>query len=263
MENLPIKIDGKVIEDFLFTTETKLTEQHKKLFLNLAVRNQLDPFKREIYAIPYEVGGKIQLSIVTGYEVYLKRAERSGKLDGWKCWTEGESDKLKAIIEIKRKDWSQPFRHEVLLKEYDLGYKIWKSKPQTMIKKVAMAQAFRLCFPDELGGMPYTADEIDTHIEIDTTPIEPPKIDMKEAIKNIKETFPESIDMELFKKESEKKFTEYHDRMMGIKNGFELKAYYKKHFHEMEKVLLPEHLELIKQLKDKLKEKFSNEATQN
>jgi hypothetical protein len=29
-----------------------------------------------------------------------------------------------------------------------------------MIKKVAMAQGFRLCFSDELGGMPYTADEL-------------------------------------------------------------------------------------------------------
>ena len=29
-----------------------------------------------------------------------------------------------------------------------------------MTKKVAIAQGFRLCFPDELGGMPYTADEL-------------------------------------------------------------------------------------------------------
>jgi hypothetical protein len=29
-----------------------------------------------------------------------------------------------------------------------------------MIKKVAISQAFRLCFPVEIGGMPYTADEM-------------------------------------------------------------------------------------------------------
>ena len=29
-----------------------------------------------------------------------------------------------------------------------------------MIKKVAMSQGFRLCFPDELGGIPYTQEEI-------------------------------------------------------------------------------------------------------
>ena len=35
-----------------------------------------------------------------------------------------------------------------------------------MIKKVAMAQAFRLCFPDELGGMPYTSDEMTEEMEL-------------------------------------------------------------------------------------------------
>ena len=30
-----------------------------------------------------------------------------------------------------------------------------------MIKKVAMAQGFRLCFPEQLSGIGYTADELD------------------------------------------------------------------------------------------------------
>jgi len=42
--------------------------------------------------------------------------------------------------------------------------KFWADKPYTMIKKVAMAQGFRLCFSDELGGMPYTADELPDHV---------------------------------------------------------------------------------------------------
>lgn len=42
-----------------------------------------------------------------------------------------------------------------------------------MIKKVAIAQGFRLCFSDELGGMPYTADEINSEIEMINVPVEP------------------------------------------------------------------------------------------
>lgn len=168
------KIDQKTVEEFLFSTGTKLDDQQKKLFFALSVRNQLDPFKREIYAIPYEnkETGKKELSVVTGYEVYLKRAERSGKLNGWKCWTEGSAAKgdLRAIIEIERKDWSKPLKHEVMFSEYDLHRSLWKTKPVTMIKKVAIAQGFRLAFPEELGGIPYTADEIDTHEVIDITP---------------------------------------------------------------------------------------------
>lgn len=157
------KVDEKTVMDFLFGSETKLTEPQKKLFISLAVKNQLDPFKREIYAIPY--GDK--MSVVTGYEVYLKRAEASKQLDGWKCWVEGEVDNMKAIVEIKRKDWTKPFQHEVYRSEYDTKKSLWVGKPITMLKKVAIAQAFRLAFPNELGGMIYTADEMQ-----DATPIE-------------------------------------------------------------------------------------------
>ena len=64
------KIDVKTIQDFLFTTGTKLSEKQQKLFLQLAIRNQLDPFKREIYAVPF---GN-DFNIVTGYQVYIQRA---------------------------------------------------------------------------------------------------------------------------------------------------------------------------------------------
>ena len=166
-------VDNKVIEDFIFSTGTTLNPQQKKLFVALAVHNQLDPFKREIHAIPYkDKEGKVSLSVVTGYEVYLKRAERSGKLDGWKVWTEGQGDALKAIVEIRRKDWKEPLKHEVMFKEYNLGRSLWTSKPVTMIKKVAIAQGFRLAFPEELGGIPYTADEIDTEPVKTEPPIE-------------------------------------------------------------------------------------------
>jgi len=177
MENIPqteVRVDQKVLEDFLFSTETKLTDQHKRLFFALAIRNQLDPFRREIHAIPYKNNqtGKTELSIVTGYEVYLKRAERSGQLDGWKCTTEGTGDSLKAKIVIHRKDWKEPFEHEVTFREYNLKRGLWMLKPETMLKKVAMAQGFRLAFPEELGGMPYTSDELDSHDVVDTNPIE-------------------------------------------------------------------------------------------
>ena len=37
---------------------------------------------------------------------------------------------------------------------------IWRKMPSFMVRKVAIAQAFRLCFSDEFGGMPYTNDEM-------------------------------------------------------------------------------------------------------
>lgn len=147
----------------------KLSNGEKDTFLQISKAFGLNPFKREIYASKF---GET-FSIVVGFEVYLKRAERSGLLDGWDVLSEGsvQDNSLKAKITIYRKDRSRPFVHEVYYSEYVQrtkdGHpnKFWREKPVTMIKKVAMGQGFRLCFSDELGGMPYTAEEITTEAQ--------------------------------------------------------------------------------------------------
>jgi phage recombination protein Bet len=147
-----------------------LTPQEKGTFLSIAKAHNLNPFKREIYVTKYGTN----CSIVTGFEVYLKRAERTGKLDGFHVETSGSvsNGDLSATITIFRKDWKNAFKHQVYYTEYVQRTKdgsinkFWREKPITMIKKVAMAQGFRLCFSDELGGLPYTPDEVNT---IDTT----------------------------------------------------------------------------------------------
>ena len=147
---------------------SELLPQEKTQFIEIARAYQLNPFKREVYCVAYGKGDFRKLSIITGYEVYLKRAERTGLLNGWKIRTEGKigDGTLKACISIYRKDWTEPFEHEVYYREYvqkDKSGKVnrfWSEKPVTMLKKVCIAQAFRLCFPDDIGGMPYTSDEL-------------------------------------------------------------------------------------------------------
>ena len=142
-----------------------LTSNEKVQFFNVCLAYNLDPVKKEIYAVKY---GQSPVSIIVGFETYIKRAERSGKLDGYDVRTEGnvKDNSLKAIITIYRKDWSRPFIHEVYYSEYIQRTKdgqitkFWIEKPMTMIKKVAMSQGFRLCFSDENGGLPYSEEEI-------------------------------------------------------------------------------------------------------
>jgi phage recombination protein Bet len=159
----------------------KLTKSEVQQFVEISQAFGLNPFKREIYASKF--GDKF--SIIVGFETYIKRAERTGKLSGWSVTTFGDinrqnvaDSKIKAVITINRKDWEHPFIHEVWFEEYaqktNAGVlnRFWREKPVTMIKKVAMSQGFRLCFSDELGGMPYTAEEIGNdsidiqHVEI-------------------------------------------------------------------------------------------------
>jgi len=158
-----VEIDEKKIVEFMDASGVgkELTAGEKKQFIEVSRAYQLNPFKREIYCIPYGKGQYRRLSIITGYEVYLKRAERTGSLDGWHVEIEGnrKDGSLKAVVTIHRKDWSHPFVHEAYWAEYKQDNRMWDSKPLTMIKKVAIAQAFRMCFPDEFGGMPYTEEE--------------------------------------------------------------------------------------------------------
>ena len=139
----------------------ELSTGEKNTYLQICKAYNLNPFKREVHVSKYNG----QMSIITGYETYIKRAERSGVLDGWEVKTEGEGVNLKAIITIWRKDRTKPFVWEVKYSEYvqktkeGAVNKFWQ-KAETMTKKVAMAQGFRLCFNDELGGMPYTSEEM-------------------------------------------------------------------------------------------------------
>lgn len=166
------EVTADVISKYLTSAglAQNLTEAERMEFSEICLVYGLNPFKREIHASKYGNGA---VSIVVGYETYIKRAERSGYLDGWEIATEGSVDwsnprksALKAIITIYRKDRKYPFKHEVYFAEYaqfkkDGGLnKFWHEKPVTMIKKVAMSQGFRLCFSDELGGMPYTQEEM-------------------------------------------------------------------------------------------------------
>jgi len=140
----------------LLPSVRNLSDSQKEEFLTLCEVHKLNPFKREIYPIPR--GG--QLTIVTGYEVYLKRAELSGKLDGWEVHFGEENGEMFAECVVYRKDWNRPLVHRVWFSEYRGNSPLWREKPRTMLRKVAISQAFRLAFPVELGGMPYSPEEL-------------------------------------------------------------------------------------------------------
>jgi len=187
------KVDDKGLEaqqvtkatcdNFLFSQGTKLNEQQKTMFYNLAVQFNLNPFKREIHAIPFGSGW----NYVTGYQVYVARAEATGLLNGWHVESMGneKGDLVGAKITIHRKDWGNPFVWEVSFAECNKNQGLWKTMPEFMIKKIAIGQGFRLAFPNELGGMPYLKEELE-----DITPSKPP-ITQPQAKKAEAETKPQ------------------------------------------------------------------------
>ena len=176
--NVSVELDNQTVtfQDVKRLIAPGLTDQEAILFLKIAEAVGLNPFKREIYAIKY---GQSPAQFVTGYQVYLQRAEMSGKLNGWSVEVDDEENPTKATVTIHRKDWDLPFVWTAYAKHWNTGRALWKDKPGFMLRKVAIGQAFRLAFPVEVAGLPYLEEEATSGAtEIESPPlatIEPPK----------------------------------------------------------------------------------------
>ncbi len=188
MENQLATVENELIfEPAHLTKETikkylcpLASDQEITMGLQIAKTFNLNPLKRELYFVKYKADAPMQ--VLVGYEVYLKRAERSDMWNGMEVRSEGkvEDGSLKAVVKIYRKDWEHPLTHEAFYTEYvqrkfdGTINTFWKNKPITMIKKVAVSQAFRFAFPDEFDGMPYTSDEVIDQEKVIETKIEEP-----------------------------------------------------------------------------------------
>ena len=122
----------------------------------LAKTLELNPLKKEVHFVPYS--GSVQL--IVSYTEYIKRAERSKKLNGWKVSFGKDDIGEYADVVIYRKDWDYAFEWRVYLKEAQQNTPIWKKMPLFMLRKTAIAQAFRLAFPEETAELPYEEAEI-------------------------------------------------------------------------------------------------------
>jgi phage recombination protein Bet len=175
----------------------KLDDRQKRLFVEIARMHRLNPLKRQIHAVPMwdNDSNGYKLVPVTGYEVYIDRAEESGRLEYWRVEEAGEGADFKATVVIKRKDWPKEFGWTARFAEVKRTKKdgtlvgMWKDRPTFMTTKVAIAQGFRLCFRDVLQGMPYTIEEMsDTGTLDQSANIKEPK-----AMKNVTPVDPKPI----------------------------------------------------------------------
>lgn len=148
---------GECIENYLRTTHTKLTNEELKQFVMLCKIHNLNPLKREIYAIKW---GN-QLQIVVNYYEYIKRADKTGLVDYYGVEVVYNDDKSidKAIFTGKRKDQTKEMVMVFPFKEWFKQQLVWKEKPHFMIEKVALANGLRRLFPNEIAELPYTQEE--------------------------------------------------------------------------------------------------------
>jgi phage recombination protein Bet len=168
-----VELSPDIIRNYLVSGNGEISDQEVMMFLKLCQYQKLNPFLREVYIIKF---GDFPATTVTGKETFLKRAMRNPKYEGH---TTGISeDGKEAWAEVYLDGYQVPIKCEVDYDEY-VGLKngkpnkMWESKPKTMLKKVALVQALREAFPEDLGGL-YSQEEINSvSVELPTTPVKP------------------------------------------------------------------------------------------
>lgn len=180
-----ITMDGQHLtvsfEDVRNVICPKATDAECKIFLETCRQYKLNPFTKEAYLIHYDNNSDTTASsIVLGKACYMQMAERHPQYDGFEAGVivmangqlfnregavvyEGE-ELLGGWAKVYRKDRSRPSYSEVKFSEYDTGKSLWKAKPATMIRKVALVQALREAFPTTFGTL-YDESEISIHVD--------------------------------------------------------------------------------------------------
>lgn len=195
--NDKVTLSPSIVRDYLTNGNGTVTDQEVNYFVHLCRGQGLNPFLKEIYLIKF---GQQPATFVVSKEAFLKRAEANPQYDGSESGIivlnkDGELIERKGGFFLKdseqvvggwakvyRKDRKYPSDVQVTFEEYAGRTKDgnlnsnWANRPATMIKKVALVQALREAFPNDLNNLYTEEEQGDIQMPmVDTTPIEQPK----------------------------------------------------------------------------------------
>lgn len=174
-----VNLTPNIVRQYLVSGNPEtVTMQELVMFMQICKYNGLNPWLKEAYCIKY---GNSPATMVVGKEAYLKRAEADPAFDGMEAGIivlskDGTIENRIGTFHTKeepvyggwarvwRKDRTHPVTIEVSFDEYAGRTKDgqlnsqWRTKPATMIRKVALVQALREAFPGNIEGL-YEAEE--------------------------------------------------------------------------------------------------------
>lgn len=164
-----------------------LDDRELAMVMALCQAQHLNPFTNDVYITKF---GDSKATIVTGKEVFTKRAQANPKFEGFEA---GITFVKKGVngAPVERREGSLLMPSEQLIggwcKVYVKGYRVpifdevsfmeyagrkrdgtlnamWSSKGATMIRKVALCHALREAFPDDFQGL-YGEEEMNVVLD--------------------------------------------------------------------------------------------------
>lgn len=172
-----VELDLNFVKNYLVRGRAELvTNQEVVFFMNLCKMQHLNPLVgNEVYLIKYDASKPAQ--VVVGKNAYMRRAYENPdylcKEDGIIAERGGETFPKEGCclykgetlvggwcrVHFMRNGTERTAYKEVAFNEYNAGQANWKSKPATMVNKVAISQCVREAFPKDYEGV-YSEDEM-------------------------------------------------------------------------------------------------------
>ena len=176
-----VKLSAAMVKKYLVSGDASaVTDQEVMMFLTLCKYQHLNPFLREAYLIKY---GTSPATIVTGKDTFTKRAAKNPNYKGKEAGIivinlKGEIEQREGTFALKDEQivggWARIFAKDREPELYTVSFdeyagrkkdgslnSQWATKPATMIRKVAVVQGLRECFPEDFEGL-YSPEEMST-----------------------------------------------------------------------------------------------------
>lgn len=172
----PVKLTRGIVARYIITGNQDVDDKEIYSFIAKCQARKLNPLAGDAYMTSYkDQQGRVSTSVVVSKDYFVRTATQQPTFDGFKAgviviannelvyregsFTLAAEQLVGGWAEVYDKGRTHPVRAEVSLAEYDQHRALWKSKPATMIRKVALVQALRETYPGSYGGI-YDADEM-------------------------------------------------------------------------------------------------------
>ena len=174
-----VKLTPAIVNKYIVTGGQRVDDREAFAFMAKCQARGLNPLAGDAYMTAYrnKQTGRVEASVIVSKDYFVRTANQQPTFDGMKAGVvvvnrAGEMEHREGCIvgqgterlvggwaEVYDKRRRVPSRAEVSLEEYDQHRSLWKTKPATMIRKVALVQALREAYPGAYGGI-YDSSEM-------------------------------------------------------------------------------------------------------
>jgi phage recombination protein Bet len=189
-----VALSADIVRRYILTGSGGASDADVMGFMALCKARGLNPLARDAYLVKYGDG---PASTIVSKDYYVRTATKKETFRGFRAGVVvvtrngdmeyregslvgGQTERLVGgWAEVHDARWEMPVKAVVGIDEYGTGKSMWKTKPATMIRKVALVQALREAYPGEFAGL-YDAAEMGDRgtpiIEIAPQDVEPVRV---------------------------------------------------------------------------------------